>query len=99
MEVTPTLEIAKKSVKQCINRFNEMFKGEYLVENLEQLKVKYEKAYKMLDKDYKEMFSIYTTIDVMLIIMEALSLDKVNNLTLTEEEIKIAAQELYEHWV
>ena len=99
MEVVPTLEIAKKSIKQCVEYFNENFKGEYLVEDLENLKAKYEKLYKAYDENYLQNFKMFTTIEIVLIILEAISLDRVNNLTLNEQEIEIAAQELYERWV
>ena len=99
MKVVPTLEIAKNSVKQCVEYFNENFKGEYLVEDLENLKTKYEKLYKTYDKDYLQNFKMFTTLEIVLIILESISLDRVNHLTLNEDELKIAAQELYERWV
>ena len=99
MEVTPTLEIAEKSIKQCVEFFNEKFKGEYLVQDLEKLKYEYEKAYKLCDDNYLENFKMFTTLEIVLLILETLCLDRINNLTLNEEETKIAAQELYERWV
>lgn len=99
MEVEPTLEVAKNSIKQCVEHFNKNFKGEYLVADLENLKAKYEKLYKTFDENYFENFKMFTTIEIILIILEAISLDRVNNLALTEEEIEVAAQELYERWV
>ena len=99
MTVAPTIEVAKKSIKQCVELFNEKFKGEYLVQDLENLKTKYEKAYKLCDSNCLENFKMFTTIEIVLLILETLCLDRVNTLTLNEEEIKIAAQELYERWV
>ena len=99
MEVTPTLETAKKSIKQCVVFFNKNFKGEYSVQDLEKLKDKYEKAYKLCNDNYLQNFKMFTTIEIVLLILETLCLDRVNNLTLNEEEIKVAAQELYERWV
>ena len=77
----------------------EKFKEELSVEELEELKLKYEKLYKTDREDYLKNFKMYTLIEVVLIIMEALSMDRVKQLSLSNEEIKIAAQELYEHWV
>ena len=99
MEVEPSLKVAEKSIKQCIAEYNYKFKDEYTAEELENLKAKYERLYKSLNEDYLINFKMYTIIEVVLIIMEALSLDSVKQLSLTEEEIKIAAQELYERWV
>ena len=99
MNFKPSLDVAKNSVKQCIKEFNESFTGEYNVQQLEELKLKFETAFKSLDANYLENFKQYTIIEIVLIIMEALSLDRVDNLTLSEEEINLAAQELYEHWV
>lgn len=99
MEIVPTLKVAEDSIKQCVEVFNSNFKGEYLVEDLENLKAKYEKGYKTFNENYLENFKMFTTIEIVLLILESLSLDRVNNLTLTEEEIKIAAQLLYERWV
>ena len=99
MEVEPTLDAAEKSIRQCIVKYNEKFKEELSVEELEELKLKYEKLYKTNREDYLKNFKMYTLIEVVLIIMEALSMDRVKQLSLSNEEIKIAAQELYEHWV
>ena len=99
MEILPTLQIAEKSIKQCIEEFNKRFKEELSVSELEELKLKYEKLYKTHNEDYLKNFKMYTIIDIVLIILEALSMDRVKQLSLSEEEIKIAAQELYERWV
>lgn len=99
MKFKPSIEIAEKSIKQCVLEFNMNFTNEYNVQELEDLKNKYEKLYKSFNEDYLANFKLYTIIEIVLIIAEALSLDKVKHLTLSEDEIKIAAQELYEHWV
>lgn len=99
MKFKPTLEIAENSVKQCIIEYNQKFKDELNIEDLEQLKAKYEKAYKSFNEDYLENFKMYTIIEIVLVIVEALCLDSVKQLSLSEEEIKVAAQELYERWV
>ena len=99
MKFKPTLEIAENSIKQCIIEYNNKFKEELNVEDLEQLKAKYEKAYKSYNEDYLENFKMFTIIEIVLVIVEALCMNSVKNLALSEDEIKVAAQELYERWV
>ena len=99
MKFKPTLEIAENSIKQCIIEYNKKFKEELNVEDLEQLKAKYEKAYKSYNEDYLENFKMFTIIEIVLVIVEALCMNSVKNLALSEDEIKVAAQELYERWV
>ena len=99
MKFKPTLEIAKNSIIQCVDEFNKKFIEELTVEDLEQLKIKYEKLYKSTNEDYLENFKLYTILEIVLIIMEVLCLDRVKNISLSEEELEIAAQELYERWV
>ena len=99
MDVSPTLEIAEKALKQFIVKYNERFTEELTVDDLENLKLKYENLYKLLNEDYLKNFKMYTILDTALIVMEALSMDRVTKFSLSNEEIKIAAQKLYEHWV
>ena len=99
MKFKHTLEIAKNSIIQCVDEFNKKFIEELTVEDLEQLKIKYEKLYKSTNEDYLENFKLYTILEIVLIIMEVLCLDRVKNISLSEEELEIAAQELYERWV
>jgi len=95
----PTLEIAENSIKQFVVEYNERFTEELTAEDLVLLKQKYEKLYKSYNEDYLENFKMYTIIDIALIVMEALSIDRILKFSLSNEEIKIAAQELYERWV
>ena len=99
MKFKPTLEIAENSIKQCVEVYNKKFKEELKVEDLEKLKNKYEQLYKSFNEGYLENFKMYTIIEIVLVIMEALSIDRVKQLSLSNEEIKIAASELYERWV
>ena len=98
MKFKPTLEIAKNSINQCVEEYNKRFREELTIEDLEQLKIKYEKLYKSSSEDYLENFELYTIVEIVLIVMEVLCLDKVKNISLSEEELEIAAQELYERW-
>ena len=99
MNFKPTLEIAKNSVKECILEYNKNFNSKLTAQDLENLKQEYEKDYKSGGEGYLKSFKMYTITEIALIILEVLCLDYVRVLTLTEEEIELVAQELYERWV
>lgn len=99
MKIKPTLEIAKRSVQQSINEFNEKYTTTLSRADIVKLQKNHEATYKKEHgENFKNHFHEFCLLQVIMSIAKTLNLHKIGSIELTEEQEECCAKALYETW-
>lgn len=99
MKIKPTLQIAKRSVQQSINEFNEKYTTPLSRVELTKMQKNHEINYrKERGENFKNHFHEFCLLQVIMNIAKTLNLHKIGNIKLSQEQEELCAKALYETW-